>query len=160
MSQANIAQAAVQTPGQVDIRPLAAIAWIERHARWILLGLVLAYVVVFFALAFYKYEGYGQGYDQVDFEQAIWNTTQGRLFEDSRFNFSASVFGMDWMPMLGLFVPFYAVLPSAHTLFFLQVATLASGAVPVYLLARAGSARGGRGWSSPSAGCSIPPSSM
>src|SRR5690349_1196217 len=126
VNQANIAQASVQTPGQVAVRPLAAVEWIERHARWILLGLVVAYIAVFFALAFYKYEGYGQGYDQVDFEQAIWNTVQGRPFEDSRFNFSDSVFGMDWMPMLALFVPFYALVPSAHTLFFLQVAALAS----------------------------------
>ncbi len=119
--------------------------WIERNARWLLLGLIVIYVIVFFALAYYKYEGYGQGYDQVDFEQAIWNTTQGRLLADSRFSFSDTILGMDWMPGLLAFVPFYALLPSAHTLFFLQVVAAASGAVPVYLLARdrIGSTRAG-----------------
>src|SRR5205085_5861412 len=92
--------------------------------------------VVIFAASFYKYETFGQGYDQVDFEQGIWNTVQGRPMEDSRFNFTDSVFGMDWMPMLLLFVSAYALVPSAHTLFFLQIVGSALGAVPLYWLAR------------------------
>jgi uncharacterized membrane protein len=56
--------------------------------------------------------------------------------EDSRFNFTGSVFGMDWMPMLFLFVPAYALIPSAHTLFFLQILGAGLGAIPVYWLAR------------------------
>src|SRR5207249_4763283 len=136
VSQANVVQVQTHAPASVGLRLLDATAWVERNARWLLLGMTALYIVIFFALAYYKWENYGQGYDQVDFEQAIWNTTQGRLFEDSRFNFSDSVFGMDWMPLLAVFVPFYALVPSAHTLFFLQVAALGSGAVPVYLLAR------------------------
>lgn len=38
--------------------------------------------------------------------------------------------------MLLFFVPFYALLPSAHTLFFLQIVGIGLGAVPVYWLAR------------------------
>jgi uncharacterized membrane protein len=89
-----------------------------------------------FAASYFKYETFGQGYDQVDFEQGIWNTLQGRVMEDSRFNFTGSVFGMDWMPLLLFFVPVYALVPSPHVLFFLQIAASAFGAVPVYWLAR------------------------
>lgn len=97
---------------------------------------VLLWIVVMFAASVYKYQMYGQGYDQVDFEQGIWNTVHGRVMEDSRFNFTGSVFGMDWMPMLLFFVPVYALVPSPHVLFFLQIVGSALGAVPLYWLAR------------------------
>jgi len=109
---------------------------LEKHARPLLIALMLLWIAAIFASSVYKYETLGQGYDQVDFEQAIWNTTQGRIMEDSRFNFTGSIFGMDWMPMLFFFVPFYALLPSAHTLFFLQIVGTSLGAVPLYWLAR------------------------
>lgn len=111
-------------------------AWLELQAPRLLAAAIVLWVVLIFIASIYKYETYGQGYDQVDFEQGIWNTTQGRPMEDSRFNFTGSVFGMDWMPMLFFFVPFYAVWPSAHLLFFLQIAGAAVGAIPLYWLAR------------------------
>lgn len=114
----------------------SAILWLELQAPRILAGAVVLWIAVIFIASIYKYETYGQGYDQVDFEQGIWNTTQGRPMADSRFNFTGSVFGMDWMPMLFFFVPFYAAIPSAHTLFFLQIVGAAVGAIPLYWLAR------------------------
>lgn len=117
-------------------RPISLLDRLEAHASTVLLVLLVLWIVVIFAASVYKYETYGQGYDQVDFEQAIWNTVHGRVMEDSRFNFTGSVFGMDWMPMLLFFVPFYALLPSAHTLFFLQIVGSALGAIPLYWLAR------------------------
>jgi uncharacterized membrane protein len=113
-----------------------ALRWLELQApRLLAVGIVL-WIAAIFVASIYKYETYGQGYDQVDFEQAIWNTTQGRPMEDSRFNFTGSVFGMDWMPMLFFFVPVYTLLPSAHALFFLQIAGAGMGAIPLYWLAR------------------------
>jgi uncharacterized membrane protein len=109
---------------------------LEALAPRLLVAMILVWLVLIFVASFYKYETYGQGYDQVDYEQAIWNTTQGRIMEDSRFNFTGSVFGMDWMPMLFLFVPAYALIPSAHTLFFLQILGAGLGAIAVYWLAR------------------------
>jgi uncharacterized membrane protein len=109
---------------------------LEAIAPVLLFVVVVLWVGVVFAASAYKYETFGQGYDQIDFEQAIWNTTQGRIMEDSRFNFTGSVFGMDWMPMLFFFVPVYALIPSAHALFFLQIVGSALGAVPLYWLAR------------------------
>src|SRR5437588_5257024 len=112
------------------------LARLEALAPVLLVLGILLWIAVIFVASVYKYETFGQGYDQVDFEQGIWNTAQGRFMEDSRFNFTGSVFGMDWMPMLIFFVPFYALIPSAHVLFFLQILGAALGAVPVYWLAR------------------------
>jgi uncharacterized membrane protein len=117
-------------------RLTSVLAWVEVNAPRILVCMIVLWIAAIFVASVYKYETYGQGYDQVDFEQAIWNTTQGRIMADSRFNFTGSVFGMDWMPMLFLFVPFYAIIPSAHTLFFLQIVGTALGAIPVYWIAR------------------------
>jgi uncharacterized membrane protein len=109
---------------------------LEALAPLLLAALIVLWIAIIFAASVYKYETFGQGYDQVDFEQAIWNTTQGRVMQDSRFDFTGSIFGMDWMPMLLFFVPVYALVPSAHALFFLQIVASALGAVPVYWLAR------------------------
>lgn len=109
---------------------------IEPIAPRLLLFAAVLWVTLVFAASIYKYETFGQGYDQVDFEQAIWNTIQGRPMEDSRFSFTDSIFGMDWMPMLLLFVPFYALVPSPHTLTFLHIAGAALGVLPIYWLGR------------------------
>ncbi len=117
-------------------RRSAIIERLEALAPTLLVVAIVLWIALIFAASIYKYENYGQGYDQVDFEQAIWNTLHGRVMEDSRFNFTRSVFGMDWMPMLFFFVPAYALFPSAHTLFFLQIVGSALGAVPLYWLGR------------------------
>ena len=121
-----------QKPSSLALR----LSSLEALAPKLLVLMIILWVAVVFVASVYKYETYGQGYDQVDFEQAIWNTTQGHIMEDSRFNFTGSVFGMDWMPMLFFFVPFYAVVPSALTLFFLQIVGASLGAIPLYWLAR------------------------
>ena len=128
--------AASQGESGPGVLRLNLLSRLEDYAPLFLTVTLVLWILILFGASFYKYETLGQGYDQVDFEQAIWNTTQGRIAEDSRFNFTGSVFGMDWMPMLLFFVPFYALLPSAHTLFFLQIVGAAVGAIPVYWLAR------------------------
>lgn len=115
---------------------MGALERMERLAPALLGVAMLLWVALVFAGSVYKYETFGQGYDQVDFEQAIWNTLQGRPMEDSRFNFTESIFGMDWMPMLLLFVPFYGLAQSPHTLIFLQIVGAALGALPLYRLGR------------------------
>ncbi len=98
--------------------------------------LIIGYALVMGVAAWYKYEHFGYGYDQVDFEQAVWATTQGHPFFDSRFNFTNVIFGMDFMPALAAWVPFYAIFASPHTMNLLETATIALGALPVYWLAR------------------------
>ncbi len=98
--------------------------------------LIVGYAIVMGVAAWYKYEHFGYGYDQVDFEQAVWATTQGHPFFDSRFNFTNVIFGMDFMPALAAWVPFYAIFASPHTMNLLETVIIALGALPVYWLAR------------------------
>jgi uncharacterized membrane protein len=117
---------------QTERRSLAAALTPTR----VLVGMILLYFVFLTAGLAFKWTLWGQGFDHVDYEQAIWNTTQGRPFQISRYNFTDSILGMDWMPGLLFAVPFYAIWPSAYMLDILQSALLALGAVPVYLIAR------------------------
>jgi uncharacterized membrane protein len=113
------------------------ILWLRAiPSPWALGGIIALYVLFLVAGMAFKYALWGQGFDHVDYEQAIWNTTQGRPFQISRYNFTDSILGMDFMPGLLFAVPFYMIWPSAYMLNILQSALLALGAVPVYLIAR------------------------
>lgn len=109
---------------------------LDRHAGRLLFAGICFYILVFAVAAIYKYETYQTGYDQIYFEQALWNSSEGRFMEQSDFAYSTSAFAVDWMPILTLFVPFYWLLPSPHTLFILETVILALGALPVFWLAR------------------------
>ncbi len=109
---------------------------LDHHSGRILFAAICLYIIVFASAASYKYETYQTGYDQISFEQALWNTSEGRFMEQSDFAYSTSVFAVDWMPILVLFSPIYWLLPSPHTLFFLETLILALGALPVFWLAR------------------------
>ena len=110
--------------------------WLDRHHARLLFAGICLYVIVFSVASFYKYETYQTGYDQIYFEQALWNSSQGRFMEQSDFAYSTSAFAVDWMPILTLFVPIYWLLPSPHTLFAVETLILALGALPVFWLAR------------------------
>ncbi|MDB5081776.1 MAG: hypothetical protein JWP00_3700 [Chloroflexi bacterium] len=109
---------------------------IDRHSGRLLLAGMCLYILVFSVASFYKYETYQTGYDQIYFEQPLWNTSNGRFMEQSDFAYSTSAFAVDWMPILVLFTPFYWLLPSPHTLFFIETLILALGALPIFWLAR------------------------
>nr|MCU0493507.1 DUF2079 domain-containing protein [Chloroflexaceae bacterium] len=104
--------------------------------RWALAALLLVYSLVLIAGGAFKYAYWGHSFDMVDFELPIWNTLQGRFLGVSRYNFTDTFLGLDvalgFLPAL----PFYALIPSAYTLIVLQTLLLASGAIPVYLIAR------------------------
>lgn len=110
--------------------------FVQTRRLYLVLGIIGLYVVVFTLASYYKLELFGQGFDQVDYEQAIWNTAHGRWFEESRMNFTTTIFGVDFMPVLAVLVPFYMLIPSAHTLAVLQTLAIGAGAFAVYLLAK------------------------
>ncbi|MFQ3633827.1 DUF2079 domain-containing protein [Roseiflexus sp.] len=122
---------------------------IERRAGLALVVLMVLYIsVLFFGLTF-KYVSWAQGYDQIDYQQSIWNTTQGRFLEISHYRHTNHLWGMDFIPAILLIVPFYALFPSALTLNFFQALFMALGALPVYGIARDrfdGSRLAGLGW--------------
>jgi uncharacterized membrane protein len=110
--------------------------WLDQHAGRLLFAAICLYILVFSAASSYKYETYQTGYDQIYFEQALWNTSEGRFMEQSDFAYSTSAFTVDWMPILTLFVPLYWLFPTPHLLFFIETVILALGALPVFWLAR------------------------
>lgn len=109
---------------------------LDQHSGRLLLAGICLYVLVFSVASFYKYETYQTGYDQIYFEQPLYNTSNGRFMEQSDFAYSTSAFAVDWMPLLVLFTPLYWLLPSPHTLFFIETLILALGALPLFWLAR------------------------
>jgi uncharacterized membrane protein len=112
------------------------IAWSDQYAGYLLFAMASLYVLFYSAAAIYKYSTYQTGNDQVYFEQALWNTLEGRFMQQSDFNYATTVFTVDFMPALGLFVPVYWLFPSPHTLFITETLILALGALPVFWLAR------------------------
>jgi uncharacterized membrane protein len=121
---------------QAQGRLARAAAFVQVNRLSIVLAIIAVYFIVFAIACYFKFSLFGQGFDQVDYEQAIWNTGQGHFLEESRFNFTSTIFGVDFMPILILFVPFYMLFPSADTLAVLQTFAISAGAFAVYLLAR------------------------
>lgn len=109
---------------------------LDNHSGRVLLLMILMYVVVFTIASAYKWETYQTGYDQTYFQQPLWNTINGRFMQQSDFNYSNSAFAVDFMPILVAFVPFFWLVPSPHTLFFLESLILGLGALPIFWIAR------------------------
>jgi uncharacterized membrane protein len=76
------------------------------------------------------------GFDLGIFNQVIWNSLHGRLFENSVMIDSPSFFGHHFSPILLAFVPLYALRSSPDTLLIIQTIALASAALPIYWFAR------------------------
>lgn len=113
------------------------IIWVERHAERLLILMVVGYVVVFSLASAAKFWWFGQGHDLALHHQAIWNTVHGRVFAVTGFVHPSRLFGYDPYLIELLVVPFYALVPSVHTLFVLQSLALALGAVAVWRIAYA-----------------------
>jgi uncharacterized membrane protein len=98
------------------------------------------YFVLYSILAVLRHRSYHSfGFDLGLFDQVLWNTTQGRLFESTMSQANPvphSLLGDHFSPALGLIAPFYYLYPHPETLLVAQTLALALGAWPVYLLAR------------------------
>jgi hypothetical protein len=122
--------------------------WAERRSAVLLALMTTLFVAALFGGLTAKLAGWAQGYDQIDYQQSIWNTTQGRFLEISHYRHTDSLWGLDFIPAILLIVPFYALLPSALTLNFFQALCMGLGALPTYAAARErfGSRLAGLGW--------------
>lgn len=97
--------------------------------------IVLAYIAFFLAVAFLKhYTFHSNAWDLSIFDEAIWNTSQGRFMYISLKDMN--YFGDHFAPILLFFVPFYWLGFGAGSLIFSQVVLVALGALPVYWLAK------------------------
>ncbi|HEV2249548.1 MAG TPA: DUF2079 domain-containing protein [Candidatus Limnocylindria bacterium] len=113
---------------------------LARSEGRIALGLVAAYGLVFGALSLVRqWSFHSTGLDLGVFDQVVWNTSQGRFMEStlSLDRCTAHSFlGDHFSPILIALVPLYWFAPHPETLLVAQTVALASGAWPVYLLAK------------------------
>ncbi len=92
------------------------------------------YFAVFAVLGALQYYAMNISYtDTADWEQMLYNTLHGRFLMSSAF---PHMFFGEHVQFVHLFLlPFYAAFPSLLTLMVIETLALASGAIPVYLLA-------------------------
>lgn len=118
----------------------AARDWVIRQEGRLAFALVAAYFVVYSALSVMRHVSYHSlGFDLGLFDQAFWNTTQGRPFESTMSQalpVPHSLLGDHFSPIFWLIVPFYFAYPHPETLVVVQTFALALGAWPIYLLAK------------------------
>ncbi len=109
--------------------------WLERRALVVVCAAAVVYWITFSAMGTLQYLSLRISYtDTASWEQMLWNTMRGRFLVTSAFDHM--FFGEHVQFVHLLLLPFYALLPSLVTLMILKSAVLASGAFPVYLLAR------------------------
>lgn len=135
--------AAWLTPQSVDLagrlaRPLNATErWLASGRHWwsLLLAatLVMALVLAVYSITRFNHFN-AKAYDLGLHAQVFWNTGHGRLFAGSVE--VDNYLGDHVSPIILLLAPLYRLLPDPRTLLLLQAAALASGALPLALLAR------------------------
>jgi uncharacterized membrane protein len=116
-------------------------SWKPSWGEAICIIAVILYTAVFFALQIRLYEGLHMAIADLGiFEQALYRTLHGEFFRTtvgSAFHFEHRVFFADHFHLILLLVfPFYALLPHAYTLFFLQASIAGLGALAIFLIAR------------------------
>lgn len=108
---------------------------LPHKAALIVAALISIYILTVGTLSLLKHFSYQTyAFDLGIFDQVMWNTIHGRLFDCSIIG--RNYLGDHFAPVLLLLTPFYALFPTPVTLLVLQTVFLALGAVPVYWLAR------------------------
>lgn len=107
-----------------------------RTAVYVLALALITYIAFYTFASSYKFVTLRQGFDLAQNEQTIWNTSQGRWFETSPFVTLRHDFDDGIVPFELLLAIPYALIPGTFTLLFLQSVALASGAIPLFMLAR------------------------
>ena len=105
--------------------------------RWWLGIAILVYFSFIFVLGLSRYWGYMSSINDLgQFDQAIWGTLHGEPFINT-INRSQQVswLGLHFQPILSLFTPLYAIIPSVTWLTFAQAFALSIAALPIFLLA-------------------------
>lgn len=97
---------------------------------------MLVYTAVLTHYAFLRHDAFASGFDLGNMDQTIWNTLHGRLFQLSGDGAVISRFDIHSDIILILLAPFYLIWNNVKMLLLIQSVTIASGAIPVYLLGR------------------------
>lgn len=115
---------------------------------------ILVIAAIFFTLtltlSLNRYYSFFNPYDHGIFNQVFWNSIHGRFFQSSLSSTLSSAvlrdgqlptvdyhrLGQHFTPALLLWLPFYALHPSASTLVIIQVSLMTAGGLVLYALAR------------------------
>lgn len=117
---------------------------------FLLIATISCFFFLFYSyLSIKLYKAHKTRGDLTNFAQAMWNTTQGRIMQNT-FNYSvhnfwgertmeipdnSNIFGIHFNPILFLFVPIYFIFPDPRTLLVIQSFLIALGGVLIYLIA-------------------------
>ncbi len=114
--------------------------WADR----IIVAQFLGFASVFGWLAILRYLTFHTGYlgvntswDLAQYDQIIWNSLRGRLFENSFILDAHTFLGKSFTPILVTFVPLYAAWTSPIVLLVVQALGIAFSAFPIYWFSRA-----------------------
>jgi uncharacterized membrane protein len=105
--------------------------------RWWVGIAILVHFSIIFVLGFSRYWGYMTSINDLgQFDQAIWGGLLSKPFLNT-INRSQQInwLGLHFNPILILFTPLYAIIPSVIWLIFAQSLALSIAAVPIFLLA-------------------------
>jgi uncharacterized membrane protein len=98
---------------------------------------VAVFALVFAAFAVLRYVSLAtQTTDLAQYDQLVWNSLHGRLFENSLIPDAPLFIGKSFIPIMLAFVPMYAVWSNPIILLLVQAIALVSGVLPIYWFAR------------------------
>ena len=110
---------------------------VSSKARWSLIVLLCGFTLYFIAYVIFRHAAFDTaGYDLGNVSQSMWNTLRGKPLAMTTMQAVSSRWALHFEPILLLFVPLYAVLPSPVMLTVLQVLVVAAGALPIFWLGR------------------------
>lgn len=125
---------------------------ISLSSRWFdyaAYAFVAGYILLFITLTVLRYLSFNVGYlddytswDLGQYDQIVWNSLNGRLFENSFIPDAPNFLGKTFAPILLAFVPLYALWSTPIVLLVAQTVALGLGALPMYWFARARVGRG------------------
>lgn len=100
--------------------------------------IAVSYAIIFGGLSVLQYlTCRTDGYDLAIFDQVVWNSLHGRLFENTILLDAPLLIGQRFSPILLAFVPLYALWNSAIVLLVVQTIGIAISVFPLYWFARA-----------------------
>ena len=109
----------------------------KTHIRWCVGIAILAHFSIILVLGLSRYWGYMSSINDIgQYDQAVWGVLHGEPFLNTiGFNQQTNWLGSHFNPILILFTPLYAIIPSATWLTIAQALALSLAAWSIFLLA-------------------------
>lgn len=126
--------APLEASDAIDVSRLAAWGRRQDPVRWVLALMVVGWAVLFFVLCKLRHDRFATfAFDLGTYDQAVWLLAHGKMFDTVR---GLDVLGHHMNLVLLVLAPFYRLGAGVEFLLLVQIASQASGAVAIYLLAR------------------------